>query len=137
MNFQDLKRGFNRLFLVLAFGWVICWAVLYPLQRQWKGQHEALITWRKDVKNCDQLVVERPEWALTKNCYEQASIREKNTLEFYSFKNFWIYPVAAWGVFLPLIVLPPILVYGLAALGVWIWRGFKPRTSKVSETLSR
>jgi hypothetical protein len=133
----NVKVGFNRLFLVLAFGWAICWAVLYPLQRQWEGQHEAFIKYRKDIKNCDQLVVERPEWALTKNCYVQAMTNWQNTLKFYSFKKFWIFPVMFWRLFVPLIVLPPILVYGLAALTVWIWRGFKPRASKVSETLSR
>jgi hypothetical protein len=53
---------------------------LYPLQHQWEGQHEALIKYGKGIKNCAQLVVERPGWALTKNCYEQASIREKTTL---------------------------------------------------------
>ena len=120
------KRGFNRLFLVLMFGWAICWAVLYPLQRQWEGQHEALMQYRRDIKNCDQLVVERPEWDLTKNCYERAMTNWQNTLEFYSFKNFWMFPVVLWRLFVPLIVLPPLAVYGLAALGMWIWRGFNP-----------
>jgi hypothetical protein len=50
----------------------------------------------------------------------------KNALEFYSFKKFWAYPVVLWRLFVPLIVLPPLAVYGLAALGVWIWRGFNP-----------
>ena len=122
----NAKRGFNRLFLVLTFGWAICWAVLYPLQRQWEGQHQALMQYRRDIKNCDQLVVERPGWDLTKNCYERAMTNWQNTLEFYSFKNFWIFPVVLWRLFVPLIVLPPLAVYGLAALGVWIWRGFNP-----------
>ena len=122
----NAKRGFNRLFLVLTFGWAICWAVLYPLQRQWEGQHQALMQYRRDIKNCDQLVVERPGWDLTKNCYERAMTNWQNTLEFYSFKNFWTFPVVLWRLFVPLIVLPPLAVYGLAALSVWIWRGFNP-----------
>lgn len=125
----NAKRGFNRLFLVVAVGWAIFWAVVYPLDRQWEDQRETLAQWRKDVKNCDQLVVERPGWALTKNCYERAMTNRENALELYSFKNFWIYPVAVWRLFLPLIVLPPLVVYGLAAFVVWIWHGFKPRAS--------
>jgi hypothetical protein len=125
----NARRGFNRLFMALTLGWAIFWAVLYPLQRQWEGQHEALIQWREDNKNCDQLVVERPGWALTRDCYQRAMTNWQNTLELYSFKNFWIYPVSAWRFFLPVVVLPPLAVYGLTALAVWIWRGFKPRTS--------
>ena len=124
---MNLKHGFNRLFLVLALGWAIFCAVFYPLQQQWEGQHQAFMQHDKDYKNCAQLLVERPEWPLTKNCYEQADIREKNRLDFYSFKNFWMLPVAIWYVFLPLIVLPPVVVYGLAVLGVWVWRGFRQR----------
>lgn len=129
MNLQDFKSGFNRLFLVLTFGWAIFWAVLYPLGHQWEEQRGTLAQYRKDVKNCDQLVVESPGWALTKDCYEDAFSNLKNTLEFYSFKNFWIFPVVFWRLFVPLIVLPPLALYGLAVLSVWIWRGFKPRVS--------
>jgi hypothetical protein len=117
------------LFVALAFGWAIFWAVLYPLQRQWEGQHEALILYQKDNKNCDQLVVERPQWALTNDCYHAAYDQWKIRSEFYSYKHFWGHPVAFWRSFLPLIVLPPFAVYGLAALSAWIWRGFKPRAS--------
>jgi hypothetical protein len=126
---MNLKHGFNRLFLVLALGWAIFWAALYPLQRQWEGRHEAFLQYGKDNKNCDQLVVERPGWALTKDCYQQAMTDWQNALELYSFKNFWIYPIGAWRLFLPVIVLPPLAAYGLAALAVWIWRGLKARAS--------
>ena len=133
----NAKRGFNRLFLVLTFGWAICWAVLYPLQRQWEGQHEALMQYRRDIKNCDQLVVERPEWDLTKNCFERAMTNWQNALKFYSFKTFWMFPVVLWRLFVPLIVLPPPIVYGLVAVVVWIRRGFQARASEVSDTTLR
>jgi hypothetical protein len=125
----NVRRGFNRLFLMLTLGWAISWAVLYPLGRQWEDQRETLSKYRKDVKNCDQLVVERPGWALTKNCYEHAVTSRENALELSSFKNFWIYPVAFRRLFVPLIILPPLAMYGLAVLSVWLWRGFKPPAS--------
>ena len=126
---QMFKRGFNRLFLVLTIAWVIFWAVLYPLHLQWEGQVNALTEYHKDNKNCDELFVERPGWDMTKDCWKVAQSNFKSTLEFYSFKHFWVYPVAFWPLFVPLIVLPPVAVYGSAVLSVWIWRGFKPRPS--------
>jgi hypothetical protein len=120
-------KGHNRLFLVLTLLWAVFWAVLYPLHRQWKGQEEALGEYQKMNKTCDALVVENPEWGMTKNCYQRSRENFQNTLRFYSFKNFWEYPVVFWKLFLPLIMVPPAIVYGLAALAVWVRNGFKPK----------
>lgn len=125
----NAKHGFNRLFLVVALGWGSFWSILYPLHRQSEGQEEALVEHDKENKNCDKLVVERPEWDMTKDCYQRSFENFQNTMTFYSYKNFWAYPVAFWKLFLPTIVVPPVLVYCLAALVVWVRNGFKPRTS--------
>src|SRR5208337_3028371 len=85
---RNVKRGFNRLFLVVTLTWATFWAVLYPLHRQWVGQQEAIAEHEKENKNCDALVVERPEWDMTKNCYQRSSENFQNALGFYSFKNF-------------------------------------------------
>jgi hypothetical protein len=122
-------KGYNRLFLALTLLWAAFWTVLYPLNRQWVGQQEAITDHNKEDKNCDALVVELPEWNMTKNCYQRSSENFKNALGFYSFKNFWAYPVIFWRLFLPLIVVPPVIVYGLAALGVWVRNGFKTKPS--------
>ena len=129
----SVKRGFNRLSLVLTIAWAIFWAVLYPLQRQWEGAGDALTQYYKDNKNCEQLFVEHPKER--EDCWDDATSKEKNSLEFYSLKDFWVYPVAFWRLFVPLIVLPPVAVYGLAVLSVWIWRGFKPRPSGTDQRL--
>jgi hypothetical protein len=125
----NVKRGFNRLFLVLTLAWATFWAILYPLHLQWEGQQAALVEHDKENKNCDKLTVENPEWSMTKNCYQRSSENFQNTLDHYSFRNFWAYPVRFWELFLPLIVVPPVVVYGLAVLVVWVRNGFKPRTS--------
>jgi hypothetical protein len=132
-----VKRGFNRLFLALTLLWAIFWAVLYPLHRQWEGQQKAFEEYSKMQKTCAQLVLELPEWDMTKNCYERSFENYQETLKFYSFKNFWIYPVAFWEIFLPIIVVPPIVIYGLAALVVWVRNGFKPRTKEESAEPSK
>ena len=117
------------MFLVMTLVWATFWAVLYPLDRQWEGQQKVLEERDKENKNCDALVIERPEWSMTKDCYARSMENFQNGLELYSFKNFWWYPVMLWKFFLVVIVVPPALVYGLVALGVWIRNGFKPRTS--------
>jgi hypothetical protein len=126
----NVKHGFNRLFLVLTLAWATFWAVLYPLYFQWEGQEKAFTEYDKENKNCDKLIVENPEWDMTKNCYQRSQENYKNKLRFYSFSHFWAYPAVYWKIFLPLVVVPPAVVYGLAALAVWVWNGFKPRTSQ-------
>jgi hypothetical protein len=129
----NVKRGFNRLFLVLTLMWATLWAVLYPLERQWEGQQKALEERDKENKNCDVLITEQPEWSMTKNCYARSEENFQNALRFSSFGNFWMYPMALWELFLPLIVLPPGVVYGLVFLGIWIRNGFKPRSSTAED----
>jgi hypothetical protein len=122
-------KGYNRLFWALTLLWAVLWVVLYPLHNQWVGQKQALADYGKNNKNCDALVVERPEWDMTKDCYKRSTENFQNTLTFYSFKNFWVYPVVFWRLFLPLVVVPPVIVYALAALSVWVRKGFKPKAA--------
>ncbi len=129
MSFR-LRRGFNRLFLVLATVWAIGLAVLLPLKLQWDGQQRALIQYREDNKTCDQLVVESPGWTMTKDCYQRATENLQGTLETYSFKNFWVYSVGLWRTLVPLIIMPPLIIYALTALSVWVWRGFNPASNQ-------
>jgi hypothetical protein len=128
----NIKRGFNRLFLVLTLLWATFWIVVYPLHAQWDGQQKALEEYNKANKNCDVLVVESPDWAMTKDCYTRSLENYRNQLELYSFKNFWWYAAAFWKALVPITVLPPAILYGLVALGVWIRNGFSGRTSHSS-----
>ncbi len=114
--------------MVLTLLWAAFWAVLFPLHLQWEGEKAALVEHEKENKNCDKLIVELPEWDMTKDCYQRSSENLQNTLKFYSFRNFLAFPVVGWKLFLPLIVVPPVVVYGLAAVGVWVRNGFKPKT---------
>ena len=122
---RDFKRGFNRLFLVVALSWAAFWGILYPLHYQLHGRQEAYAEYNKGNKNCDTLVQERPEWDMTKDCYQRVEENYRNTLELYSFSRFWMFPVALWRIFLPLIVVPPAVLYGLALVAVWVRNGFK------------
>jgi hypothetical protein len=122
----DPWRGFNRLVLALTIVWAVCCAVLYPLRMQFDRQRSAVVEDDKGMKMCQQLIAEHPDWAWTKNCLDEVRQNERNALELYSFRNFWILDVVFWRLVIPAIVIPPIAVYILALLGRWIWRGFKP-----------
>ena len=120
------SRGFNRLFIVLTVLWAIFCGVLYPLKVQFDGQMRAVFQHDKDVKMCQQLIVERPNWDLTKNCFDRIDENQRSAMELYSFKNFWIFGVAYWQLEVFAIVAPPLVIYILTVIGRWIWRGFKP-----------
>jgi hypothetical protein len=124
----NLKRGFNRTFCSLTIGWALFCLVLFPLRMQWAGQQEALSQHDKDVKMCQQLMVERPEWDMTKNCFERIDANEQNALAHYSFEKFWIWDGVFWKFELAAIIIPPAIVYALSVLMVWIWQGFKSPT---------
>jgi predicted permease len=124
MTSLSFNRGFHRLLLFMTLGWALFCTVLFPLKMQWDGQQEALSQHYKDIKMCQQLMVERPEWEMTKNCYERIDANEKNTLALYSFKNFWVWDVSFWRVEILAVILPPLFVYGLAALFRWVVAGF-------------
>lgn len=124
---SQTASGLNRLYLALTLLSAVFWTVVYPLHHQWMGQQEALDRYNRENKSC-ALIVERPDWD-TRDCYELSMESFQNQLRFYSFKHFWMFPILYWKLFLPLILVPPIIVCGLVVLGIWVRNGFKPRTS--------
>jgi hypothetical protein len=125
LKFRHVKRGFNRLFLVLSIGWALYCALGYPLQIQIEGKNKADSDHRDAVRAC----VQSPGPLGLKDCFDFAEKNRKNATEFYSRRNIYADIGRFWWLLLLAIAVPPLAVYGLAALGVWIWRGFKPRTS--------
>lgn len=120
----NLKGGFNRMFLTLTVGWAIFCAVVYPLHVQYEGLTKALSDYNRDVKTCQESGFDG-----LNDCLDLAKKYRENAVELYSLKRFYIWDVALWRVLLPAIAVPPIVLYGLSKLTVWIWRGFKPRAS--------
>jgi hypothetical protein len=121
--------GFNRLVLALAFLWALFWVVVYPLKVQWDRHEEAFASHDEDYKNCGSLTLDHPDYDTVKNCFKLSDETLQNKLRLYSFRDFWVLPVALWRLFLPLIVVPPLALYGLASLAVWVRKGFVRRTA--------
>jgi hypothetical protein len=90
-----------------------------------RGRETYGMVYRQSRQNCAQLKEYGPEWNITNNCYQRAEENYQNGLKVYSFKKFWAYSFVYWRVFLPIILVPPIALYIVAALVGWIIRGLK------------
>jgi hypothetical protein len=116
---RNIKRGFNRFFIVLTVLWVVFCAVVFPFNERRK----ATAQYDKDMTICYASELGNGKSALDA-CLRDAEERWKNTLDLYSIKSFYI----AWRLVIGAIVVPPLLVYGIlrviAATSMWVWRGY-------------
>ena len=112
----NLKRGFNRLFVVLTPLWVVYCLFVYPICQQ---QHAHQIG-EREFHDC----YERDRQPF-KECVEYAALKSGEgewSLRAYYSRESW---------FLMLVVVAvPALTYvvcrGLLAIGRWVWLGFQP-----------
>jgi hypothetical protein len=113
----NIKRGFDRIYLVLAALWAFYCVVLFPLLRQAEVTRkfdQAIVACfddpHGDVHDCDEM--SEQIW--------RTNIAQWQLRKFYS----W-----AWGLLLIAVFVPPIVVYGCcrgaAAIAVWVWKGFR------------
>ena len=115
----NLRRGFNRLFIIIAVVWAIYCLVGYPMQKR----AEAHNFYDKDLRNCYQYDLGKGE--IFTECLKLAEKIQRISLDQWTPENFYI------GQFWPLLVvvvgIPSgiyLLCRGLAALSLWIFRGF-------------
>ncbi len=114
----NIKRGFNRIYIVLAAVWLLYCAVLFPLQRQAEAtrqfDQEGAACWSMDDSQ------ERSTCLTATTTNWNAQMHQWQFRWFYS----W-----AWGFLLLAVVVLPIVVYGFcrgaAAIAVWVWKGFR------------
>jgi hypothetical protein len=112
----NVKRGFNRLFVLLVPVWVAYCLIVYPMQQQIHAEKaekaEFLQCWQASTP---------PDF---KGCADYAEI--KSGVNGWSLKAF--YARESWALAL-VVVTVTLVVYGVcrgvAALGLWVWRGFK------------
>ena len=114
----NIKRGFNRIYVVLAAVWLLYCAVLFPLQRQAEAtrnfDQEGAACWSMDDSQ------ERS------TCLTAATTNWNAQMHQWQFRWFYSW---AWGFLLLAVVVLPIVVYGCcrgaAAITVWVWKGFR------------
>jgi hypothetical protein len=120
----NLRRGFNRLYIVLACMWAVYCLVIYPMQQREKALQE----WGEDKQVRYGRQHALPDG--TSECLKLAEQTFQTNTEPWSIVNF--YPGARWLLFLVVVVLP-IVAYGVcrgfAAVSVWVWHGFRLRSN--------
>jgi hypothetical protein len=111
----NIKRGFNRIYIVLAVLWALYCAVLFPLQRQ----AEATRQLNRDLPVCSEYGEKDPACLAVKEDWNAS-------MERWQFRKFYSW---AWGLLLLAVFVPPLVVYGCfraaAAITVWVWKGFR------------
>lgn len=121
MAVGNIKRAFNRFFVVASIVWAIYCTVIYPFNERGKayGHYE------EDQRGCYERELGRGKDKLD-SCLKLAEQEWRTSLDSLSFKNFY---VGAWPLIAAAIVGLPLLVYGavrgIAATCLWIWRGYK------------
>jgi hypothetical protein len=115
----NIKRGFDRIYLVLAALWACYCVILFPLQRQ----AEATRQLDRYLPVCSEYGAKDPACLAVKEDWN-ASMERWQLRKFYS----W-----AWGLLLIAVFVPPIVIYGCcrgaAAIAVWVWKGFRVPSS--------
>ena len=117
----NLSKGFNRLFVVVAVSWAAYCTLVYPIQQKEK----AFDHYEEDRRGCYERELGQPQSRLDA-CLKSAEKEWRINIDQYSVRNFYI---GAWPLILVAIIRLPLVVYGsvrgVAAVGIWIWRGYK------------
>ena len=115
----NVKRGFNRVFIVLASVWAAYCLVIYPKQQIKKADAE----YAEFIGVCNaNPYAPQDEKA---DCLKQAELTFKVGVEPWTFRNFYR---GLWWLLILAVVIFPLVVYGCcrgaAAVGLWVWREF-------------
>jgi hypothetical protein len=129
----NLKRGFNRLYIVLAVGWAIYCLFVYPEKKsleitgKWMEEQKGCYVEADSVRTESEIPLRVEE---SKKCFEAMDRNYRTELSMWSGKGFYL---RAWSILLVAVVAFPIVLYGCcrgaAAVAVWIWQGFRASTA--------
>lgn len=121
MAIGNIKRAFNRLFIVATVAWALYCTVIYPFQQRVKASDH----YSEDRRDCYEREVGQPQSELD-GCLKLAEEGWKTDVDQWSVKNFY---VGAWWLILIAIAGLPLAVYGairgIAAVCLWVWHGYK------------
>lgn len=115
---MNVRRGFNRLFLVLSVSWAIYCSVIFPMVQS----SEVVSQHHTALQSCYQL---KTSMNGILACVKSAEDNQQIGLDRWSFKNFY---AGLWRPLLVAAVVLPLTLYGIlrgaAAIALWVWRGF-------------
>lgn len=116
MPVRNIKRAFNRIFLIATVVWVIYGAIWWPLHESGRRFTQALGTNQLALQACGT----DSDCAATAQKVFKIDVRESQFTRVYA--SLWIFIVSDT-------ILPPLVAYGvirgIAALSLWVWHGYK------------
>jgi hypothetical protein len=136
---SNIKRGFNRLFIVATIVWALYCAVWLPLKQQGEALTQADKTLQLETKTCmDSAMETARESGSTESVMTPTAIASFNACSKIA-KDEWEYRIShssvktfyatQWPFILAGIVIVPLIAYGImrgvVAVSMWIWRGYK------------
>jgi hypothetical protein len=128
MAVGNIKRAFNRLFVVLSVVWAVYCTVIYPYHQQEKEFSRHM----QKARNCTQFTLGQGKERLDE-CLKLAKSEWQDAQHLWAFGTFY---AAAWPILLALIIGLPLLIYaalrGIAAMSLRIWREYKTRENTAS-----
>ena len=117
----NVKRGFNRLFIVAAVVWAVYCTIIYPIQQRTEAYHR----YETDQRGCYESELGQPQSKLDE-CLKTAEGLWRTDIDQWSVRNFYI---GAWPWILAAIIGLPLTVYGttrgVTAVWLWVWHGYK------------
>ena len=123
MTTTSIKGGFNRLYVVLTVAWIAYCAVIFPLQQRKEGLSTEFDRYVEDRGACKE---EQASESASRDCLKKADEAWRERLKDWSFSKTY---ADTWKLILGASLGVPVVLYGLirglAAVCVWIWRGYK------------
>jgi hypothetical protein len=123
MEVGNIKRAFNRLFILLSVVWAIYCTVIYPYNQQAKAFSRHM----QKARNCAHFTLGQGKERLD-DCLKLAKSEWQDAQHLWGFGNFY---AAEWPILLGLVIGLPLLIYaalrGIAAMSLRIWREYKTK----------
>ncbi len=127
MPTKNLKRAFNRLFIVATVAWVLYCSVIFPRQKLDEGLTRAFNIYTAEQNVCHENALHNSGNTADLNACLKVS---EDALEFrrneHSMRRVY---AAYWPFILAATVGLPLVVYGtirgIAAVCLWVWRGYR------------
>ena len=107
---RNLRRGFNRIFVILWIAWAMYCIVVYPLQER----SRAFDHYQSDLRFCHEF---KPQ---DNDCLKLAKEEWETRVALWSIEKF---RPRDWLLCALVIVVPPLIAYGLVwgTVGVFVW----------------
>jgi hypothetical protein len=121
----NVKRGFNRLFVVATVAWVLYGCIIFPFQQNDKGFRREFDIYVADDVTCHQKALHSSTADLNaclKSAKDAWAVRRGQHSLGRVYAEEWPFILAA-SVGLPLVVYGA--TWGIAAVCLWVWHGYK------------